>query len=190
MCSAGPLPSRRAVLRGVLVGLACPLVACTGQPREPAPPEPVPPDVVAADRAADRERRLLAAYDAALLIAPQLAERLLPLRGEHAAHLDALGRPEVEQTAEPDPTAQTGPAAGSGQDAEAGQDAAPGPTPPPAAPAPVLPPDPAELLAALADLERRAGIAHASAAVRGGRGVAAVLASLAASEAAHAVALT
>jgi hypothetical protein len=188
MCSAGPLPTRRAVLRGALVGLACPLVACTGQPREPAPPDPVPPDVVAVDRAADRERRLLAAYDAALLIAPQLAERLLPLRGEHAAHLDALGRPEAEQVAEPDPTAQSGRAAGSGQDVEAGQDAEPGPTPP-AAPAPALPPDPAALLAALADLERRAGIAHASAAVRGGRGVAAVLASLAASEAAHAVAL-
>jgi hypothetical protein len=183
MCSAGPLPTRRAVLGGVLAGLAAPaLAACTDLPGGPAGPPPVPPDVVAADRAADRERRLLAAYDAALLLAPELTDRLAPLRDDHAAHLRALDRPQA--TGEPGPAAD--PSASAGPGSAAGQ-----PTPPPAAPAPApaLPQEPAALLAALADLERRAGLAHGGAAVLGGRGVGAVLACLAASEASHAVAL-
>lgn len=154
---SAPLLGRRALLGAALGGLAAPaLTACTGSPFEPEPPAPVPPDVRAAERAAERERELLAAYDAALVLAPQLADRLLPLRGDHAAHLAALGLPEQ-------------------------------PPPPPEPPS--LPQDPVALLAALADLERRTATAHASAAVLGGRGVAAVLASAAASESAHVVAL-
>jgi hypothetical protein len=177
------------VLGVALVGLAAPAVAsCTEQPREPAPPPPVPPDVVAADRAAERERRLLAAYDAALLVAPQLAERLGPLRDDHATHLVALDRPEVPQTAGPDLTAPSDPDAEPGPATEPGQ-GGPGRTSSPAVPAPDLPQQPDALLAALADLERRAGLDHGSAAVRGGRGIAVVLACLAASEASHVAAL-
>lgn len=181
MRSPAPLPSRRAVLGGALAGMALPaLAACTAAPLAPAPPPPVPPDVLAADRAADRERRLLAAYDAALLLAPQLVERLLPLRGDHVAHLAALGLPEVPVGPDPDPTA--GPSADPG--------AEPGAAPSPAAvAAPRLPQEPDALLTALAELERRAATAHGRDAVLGGRGVAVVLAALSASEASHAVAL-
>jgi hypothetical protein len=178
------------VLGGALAGLAAPaLAACTGLPLvDPAPP-PVPPDVLAADRAADRERRLLAAYDAALVIAPQLADRLLPVRGDHAAHLAALGLPETVAT-EVDPG--TAPPAEPAADpaAEPTGDPAAAPAPPPEVRAPALPQDPTALLAALAELERRAATAHAGEAVRSGRGVGAVLASLSASEASHAAALT
>jgi hypothetical protein len=178
-------PSRRAVLGGALAGLAAPvLAACTpSNPFVPAPPAPVPPDVVAADRAAERERELLAAYDAAMLLAPQLADRLLPVRGEHAAHLAALGRPEV-------PAVPAVPASPAGDPtAAATPTASPSPAPP-AVPAPPLPADPAALLVALAELERRAATAHGAAAVRAGLGVGAVLASVAASEASHVVALS
>lgn len=181
---AGPtsLPSRRTVLGAALTALAAPVLgACTRltpseTPSEPSPPEPDPPDVLAADRAAGRERRLLAAYDAAVLIAPQLADRLLPLRGDHVAHLAALGLPEVAAGAEADPSA-----------APTGE---PAPPPPPAVAAPRLPQDPDALLGALADLERRAATAHGTAAVLGGRGIGALLASMSASEASHVVALS
>lgn len=159
-------PTRRAVLAGAAAVLVAPaLNACTDA-GEDDPPE-VDADVVAADRAALRERRLLAAYDAALVIAPQLTERLLPLRADHEAHLAAAGVPET-----PGPTASSSAAS----------------TPTPVA-APSLPADPGALLAALADLERRAATAHGSAAVLGGRGVGAVLAALSASEASHVEAL-
>jgi hypothetical protein len=173
MRSPGPLPSRRAVLGGALAGLATPaLAACTGSPFRAAEPPEVPRDVVTADRAADRERRLLAAYDAALVIAPQLAERLLPLRADHEEHLAALGLPEPLP---PDPS----------------DDPTEDPAPPPAPVAtPRLPTDPTALLAALGALERRAATAHTTAAVLAGRGTGAVLAALAASEASHVAALT
>lgn len=165
------------MLAGGLAALAAPaLSACTGGPTGPDPVPTVPPDVVAADRAGERERRLLAAYDAALLLAPQLTERLTPLRADHLAHLSALDLPEAPAPA-PDPSADPS--------------ATPAPPPPPApvVRAPSLPAEPGALLAALADLERRAASAHGRAAVLGGRGVGAVLAALAASEAAHVVAL-
>lgn len=170
-------PTRRAVLLGALGGLAAPaLSACTGaSPFSPDPAPTVPPDVLAAERAGERERRLVAAYEVALLLAPQLAERLSPLRADHLVHLGALGLPVSPA---PDPT--VGPSA---------DPTAPAPPPAPVAPAPSLPPEPEALLAALTELERRAATAHGRAAVLGGRGVGAVLASLAASEAAHVVAL-
>lgn len=172
-------PTRRTVLGAAAVALLAPALAGCTQAGDVAPATPpVPADVVAADRAAGRERVLLATYDAALLIAPQLADRLLPLRADHAAHLLALGLPE-----QPEPAAAPSTAASAGPAATApGASAAP--SPPPVA-APPLPSEPEALLAALAELERRAAVGHANAAVRAGRGVGAVLASLAASEASH-----
>jgi hypothetical protein len=155
--------SRRTLLR---TGLLLPLVAtaaCTEAGSPPDRPFEPHPDVVLADAAAARERSLLAAYDAALGLAPALAERLAPLRAEHAEHLAALDVPQL-------PTPSTEPSA----------------TP---TPAPVLPADPPALLVALAGLERSAATAHADACVRAGRGLAVVLASAAASEASHPVAL-
>jgi hypothetical protein len=163
------------VLTGALAGLLTPaLTSCTDDAAVPAGPPPPDPDVVAADRAAVVERRLLAAYDAALVLAPELAERLLPLRADHVEHLAALGLPETPEPPPADPSA--GPAAT--------------PSPAPAVPAPPLPAEPGALLAALAELERRASINHARGAVLHGRGVAAVLAPLSACEASHVVALT
>ena len=166
--TAAAAPSRRSVLRaGLLVPVAV-TAACTsgdGDPDEPPGPHP---DVVLADEAAARERRLLAAYDAAAALVPALAERLVPVRAEHAEHLAALGVPELPSPAPADPTAAPTPVA---------------PTAPP------LPADPPALLASLADLERSASTAHADACVRAGRGLAVVLASAAASEASHPVAL-
>lgn len=168
----GPTPTRRALLVGGmrvgLLGLAMPaLAACTADGR-PSPPPPPDPDVGRADEAAERERRLLAAYDAAVVLAPALADLLTPLRAEHAEHLAALGVAEL-----PAPTADPS-------------------APPPVAvlpPPPALPSDPAALRAALAELERATANVHGDAAVLAGRGLAVVLASLAASEASHPVAL-
>lgn len=153
------MPTRRAVLvGGVQVGLVGLLAACSSDDRPATAPSPPPdPDLARADEAAERERRLLAAYDAAVVLAPQLSAQLTPLRAQHAEHLAALGVPERL---------------------------------PPALPAPPpLPSDPPALLAALAELERDTATVHGDAAVLAGRGLAVVLASLAASEASHPVAL-
>ena len=166
-------PTRRSVLAGALAaGAAAALSGCTTGADRPAGPRPPDPDVVLADQAAARERALLAAYDEATARAPELADRLAPLRAEHADHLAALGVPTAAAT----PPA-SGPTAG------------PAPEPEPAVAAPALPADPAGLLAALADLERRAAVDAGGTAVRSGRGLAVVLASIAASEASHVAAL-
>jgi hypothetical protein len=156
-------PSRRALLGGGVAALAAPwLAACQRLPVIGGPPAPGR-DVVLADEAADRERRLLAAYDAAAAAVPALAARLAPLRAEHTEHLAALGEP-----AQPAATAT--------------------PTSSPS-PLPVVPPQPTAALALLRDLEQRAAVDHGGAAVRCGRGLAVVLASLSASESSHAAAL-
>ncbi|HVM28289.1 MAG TPA: hypothetical protein VM433_11560 [Mycobacteriales bacterium] len=170
---------RRTVLTGGLALLAGGgLAGCTSLPgrSEPDGPPAPHPDVVLADQAALRERRLIAAYDAVMQRAPELAERLAPLRAQHAEHLAALGVPAL-------PAPAAAPAAAAPTAEPTGP-----PTPAPVAPPP-LPDDPAALLPALADLERRAATAHAGAAVRSGRGLAVVLASAAASEASHPLAL-
>lgn len=152
-------PTRRVVL----VGSAAVLAGCSldrsGGAKGPPPPHP---DLVLADEAAARERAMLAAYDAALALVPQLADRLAPVRAEHAEHLAALGVPDPVPSAPPAPAS---------------------------APPPALPAEPGALLAALADLERSTSVTHAGAAVHAGRGLAVVLASAAASEASHPLAL-
>jgi hypothetical protein len=206
-----PTPTRRSVLTGGLVvatGLgASALAGCTlpGSDDPDAPPPPPHPDVVRADEAAARERRLIAAYDVALERAPELTERLAPLRAEHAEHLAALGVPDLPlpEAAPPQEPPDGPPDAPPDAEQLAPQDAEqpappdgtepgapePTPSPPPRVVPPPLPLDPALLLPALADLERAAATAHAGAAVRSGRGLAVVLASAAASEASHPVAL-
>jgi hypothetical protein len=186
-----PTPTRRTVLRGSLAlaatglgGVAVP--GCTGPgDDEPAAPPAPDPDVVRADEAAVRERRLLAAYDLAMERAPDLTERLAPLRAEHAEHLAALGVPDVPAPVEPVPD-EAAPDPGAPEDAAPADDV---PAPAPRVPAPPLPLDPAALLPALADLERKTAAVHAGAAVRSGRGLAVVLAAAAASEASHPLAL-
>lgn len=162
-------PSRRAVLRA---GLAVPLLAaCTDAP-PPGPPPPPDPDLALHRAAVEREQALLAAYDTAALAAPGLAPKLAAVRAEHAAHLDAL---EAADPA-PAPTGSPSPSPSGSVEPSA-------PAPPPA------PADPATVLAGLVALEADAATAHGAAAVTASRELAAVLATLAASEASHGVAL-
>lgn len=163
---------------GVIGGLsALGLSGCTSD-AGPQPPARPHPDVVRAEAAVVRERRLLAAYDLALGRAPDLAERLAPVRAEHVEHLAALGVTDLAT-----PTAQPAP--------DPTDDPTPEPTASASSPAgpPPLPDDVGALLPALADLERAAAAQHAAVAVHCGRGLAVVLACAAASEATHPLAL-
>ncbi len=161
-------PTRRTVLRA---GLVLPLAACTAGREAPAPLPPPDPDRALRAAAVDRERALLAAYDAALLATPSRAALLRPLREEHAAHLEALLALDPARTSAP-------PGAGSGS-------GRPGAPPGTAAPAPPAPAAPVDLAAA----EAAASTAHADAVPAASRGLAGLLASLAAAEASHGVAL-
>ena len=172
-------PTRRALLLGGAAGGAALLAGCTGDDGPPEPPPPPHPDLVLADEAAVRERTLLQAYDLALQQRPDLAPLLAPLRAEHAEHVAALDVPELETPA-PAGTGTTAPSPGGTSS----------PTPTASTPTPpLLPADPAAVPAALAELERSTAAAHAEAVLRAGRGLAVVLASAAASESSHAVAL-
>lgn len=154
--------SRRTVLTAAAAAAAAgPLSGCQQLPviGRAAPG----PDVFTADEAADRERVLLAAYDAAMQAVPALVTRLSPLRAEHAEHLAALVPAQL-----PTPSAS------------------PSPSP---LPVPTVPAEPAGALAALRQLESDTADRHGGAAVRCGRGLAVLLASAAASEASHVQAL-
>lgn len=129
-------PSRRRLLQAAVL---VPVAACTSTPSRPAK---VDPDVALRAAAVERERGLLARYDAAPP-SPVVAA----IRAEHEQHLTALGAPSPAPTAPP-------PASGS-------------------------------LVAA----ERAAAAGHAADAMKASPALAAVLASLAASEASHPVAL-
>lgn len=129
--------------------------------QEPTPAPPDPDDLLRAEAVA-RERGLLREYDAVLLALPGLAARLTPLRGHHAEHLLALTGRAATPSADP-----------SG-------DAAPRVPPPATATA---------ALSGLAEAERVAASAHRAGALAASRELAALLASLAASEASHPVVL-
>lgn len=164
----GPRVGRRALLAAAAL---LPLAACT---TAPAPVPPPDPDDLLRGAAAERERALLADYDRLIAVLPALAVRLLPLRAEHAEHLIALVGPPA--TGAPVPSATPTPS--------------PSSTPLPLPPEVPLPPAIADALAALVTAEQTAAGAHvadALAAVE--RGLAGLLASLAASESSHAVAL-
>lgn len=158
----GPLVGRRALLAGAAL---LPLAACRS---EPAPPPPPDPDDLLRTAAAAREQALLADYDRLLAALPALATRLLPLRAEHAEHLLALTGPPPSRSPSPSPTSS------------------PLPPPPEVPPAPA----PADALAALLAAEQAAAGAHvADALAAADRDLAGLLASLAACESSHAVAL-
>jgi hypothetical protein len=138
--------------------------ACSGD--GPAPrPAPVDPDDALRAAAAERERALLREYDAVLTARPGLAARLVPVRGHHAEHLEALVGPPPTASPSPSATAAVPPA-----------------VPPPA--------DDAAALARLVAAERAAGDAHAADCLAASRTLAPVLASLSASELSHPVALS
>lgn len=168
----GPRVGRRALLAGAAL---LPLAACTSEPA-PAPPPPDPDDLLRA-AAAGRERALLAEYDRLLAAVPELAVRLRPLRAQHADHLLALtgppptGSPTSVATS---PASATSPAT------------SPPPLPPEVPPAPTA----ADALASLVVAEQAAAGAHTTDALAAAdRDLAGLLASLAASESSHPVAL-
>ena len=172
-------PSRRQVLRATLAfplsaGLGAGLAGCTDAP--PRPPVPVDPDDALRAAAVDRETDLLRAYDAAVLLRPDLAALLQPLRAEHAEHLLALTGPAtlppVSPAATPLAPAPNSPAPDS---------------PAPNSPAPDSPAAP--LLTGLIRAERQAGAGHAADALVASRPLASLLAALSASEFSHPVAL-
>ena len=143
-------------------GLAA-LTSCTsGGDTQPAP---VHPDVGLRAEAVQRERTLIRAYDAALLAAPALGDRLRALRDEHLTHLGALGAPPESAPTSPAPMVTPGTSA----ERTAAQLAA--------------------LLAALRSAERAAGAGHTAGLRTASAELAVVLATLAASEASHEVAL-
>jgi Arc/MetJ family transcription regulator len=150
----------RRISRRALLAGAALPLAACTQGRTPAPPDP--DDLLRAE-AVERERSLLREYDAVLLALPGLAARLVPLRGHHAEHLLAL----TGETATPSP----------------------GPSSDPVPQVP-LPATAAAALAGLVEAERMAAAGHRAGALAASRELAALLASLAASEASHPVVLT
>jgi hypothetical protein len=128
--------------------------------RETAKQEPPIPGATALDAAVADENRLIAAYDESFATFPALVGAFEHVRSQHAAHRDAL----VAAGAKSDPAAS--------------------PTPSAAA---------ADVRAArrsLAAAERSAAAARRDACVQAPRALAPLFGSLAASEAAHAVALS
>jgi hypothetical protein len=152
-------PTRRALLVGSAGAALVAALAGCSDPAPPPVPPPPDPDDALRESAAARERELLLAYDAALLADPGLAPRLSPLRAHHEEHLAALVGPS--------PTPSAGPSFA-------------------ALPTVVPGGSPVTLAAA----ERAAATRHAADAVSArDRDLAALLASLSASEQSHPVAL-
>ena len=183
-------PTRRGLLMAgpvLLMG-----AACTADSPRPAPPRPTPapvdPDDALRRAAAERERAVLREYDAVLAALPDLAARLQPLRGHHVEHLEAL----APQGASASPSSADG---GSGAGSSSGRPSggpSGGPSGAPSGGPPPVPPaaDRAGALRRLVAVERSAGLAHARDCLTASRALAAVLASLSASELSHPVALT
>jgi hypothetical protein len=175
-------PSRRsALITGCagLVGLAASGTAVTacgrggGAPAPSDPPAPAPdPDAGVRESARRAEEALLALHAATVARHPDLVAALAPATGHHRRHLDAL-TPATGRRA----TAATDP----------GRTA---PTPTTTTPAPAVPDDPDAALAAVRDAESHAAAERLLDCVAStDAGLAAVLASVGAAEAAHAALL-
>ena len=169
--------SRRRLLAGIGgAGAALALAGCTSSSSPPPPPDP---DDLLRAAAIAREEVLLQAYDDAVLASPALAVRLVLLREQHAAHLEALRGPPP---ATPTPS-------GPGRAADASSPPAGVATGAPAVPG-GAPPTDAATLAALVAAENAAGASHAQAALAAAdRELTSLLATLSASELSHPVAL-
>ncbi|MFJ7958033.1 hypothetical protein ACIQ62_17275 [Streptomyces sp. NPDC096319] len=191
---------RRALLVAGAAAGATALAACTSPPadgpRRPNAAEVEAERVARAEaalrlRSVTAARGLLERYDATLAAHPALAARLAPLRRAVAAHAKALG--EGGTTVDPAPgttTASPGPASPSGP---AGASPAPAPASgrPAASPTPVrVATDPRAALKELAAAERTASDGHAAALLTAPPEYARLLASVAASGAAHVYLLT
>ena len=163
------VPTRRAVLRGFGAAVASlwTLPGCTSAPDEddpPSSPRTPDPDLAVVARALAAGAQLAQRYAATVAAHPGLAGLLEPLAAEHAAHGDAL---DVSEPGTPpaSPLAES------------------------PAPSPLVPTVAAEALAALAAAERASATARVADLLQSAPTVARLLASIAASQAAHAALL-
>jgi hypothetical protein len=207
-----PLVSRRTALRLLAVGALGLLTACrptrsptaTTTSGSPAATGTSTPSVrgsqaaptradLAVKRAAAGEQALLLAYDAAAGQHPELADRLAPLRADHAAHLVALTPGASTASASPPPSPSVTPGL-----AEPTSPVGSGPPPlgsPPASAgtsttnAGSAASDLLVVLAGLASLERQAAAARLDDLAATSGSLAMVLASIGGCEAAHAALL-
>ncbi|MEV4075287.1 hypothetical protein [Nonomuraea fuscirosea] len=153
--------------RALLAGGAAALTACSASgPDRPAAPAPDSPETVMLKGLIAEKERTIALYSS--LISGG-ADKLVPFRDRHQAHLDELRR---HVTVPSPPVAAPG-------------SAAPSPTATPAATAKARKPS----LARLRELERKAAAGRARALGGLSPGVAQLVASIGACEAAHVVAL-
>ncbi|MGW6568807.1 hypothetical protein [Streptomyces sp. NPDC054975] len=183
---------RRALLAAGAVTLAgCTAGGGTERPRKPDAAELTARAEAALRRSsAATSRTLLERYDAVLAAHPALAGRLTPLRTAVAAHAVALAGDETAGGASGPPgnaapsadTRSADPAAAASASASASASGTPAPAPVPA--------DPAVALKELAALARTTADAHAAALLGAQPEYARLLASVAASGAAHAYLLT
>lgn len=162
------VPTRRAALRGVGAAVASlyGLPGCTATPSEDDPPPGTikpDPDVAVVGRALAASADLAQRYQATITAFPDFASMLAPPAVEHAAHIAAL---DV-----------------SGPNPSPGTQAPSGPSGPP------VPPVPAEALDWLAAAERASAAARVADLLSASPSVARLLASIAASQAAHAALL-
>ncbi len=193
--SAAYAPTRRSLLAAAAgTGLGLALAGCTSEPAVPPPPDP---DDLLRASAVEREQSLIQAYDDALLASPALTARLLLLREQHTAHLEALrGAATGTGTATPTPATPTPTPTPTPTTTPAASGSAPlgnrpaGPTTgPPAVPGGLSPTD-AVTLAGLVTAENAAAATHGQAAMSAReRRLASLLAALSASEQSHPVAL-
>lgn len=196
MPASPPRFSRRAALRLLGVGLLATVAGCRPSKKSDAAATPTsglasssPPNVAPAQalaaRAADDERALLAAYDAAIAAQPDLEPTLAPLRADHAAHLVGLvpgapttpagpADPAAGTSATPTP-APSSPSFATGEGTPAGSSAG----------SPAQSPR-ALALAALAAKERAAAAARVDDAMSAQGSLARLLASIGGCEASHA----
>ncbi len=202
-----PLVSRRTALRLLIVGALGLLTACrptrspaatatSGSTTAPAATGPPTPSVhgspaaptkaeLAVKRAAAAEQALLLAYDTAVGQHPELADRLAPVRADHAAHLVALtpGAPTASASASASPSVSPGLA----------EPTSPGSSGPPpvgsSTNASSAASDQLVVLAGLVSLERQAAAARLDDLAATSGSLAMVLASIGGCEAAHAALL-
>ncbi|WP_078843472.1 hypothetical protein [Streptomyces albus] len=186
-------PRRRSLFAGVLAAGpgALALAACSGDGAAREGGKPDAEDRRLRERSARDSRTLLLRYEATIATHPDLAELLTPLRAETALHATAFEA--GDRTASPSATPRSG---GPGPDGPGVPPAAPSPAPPASGPAegrtpdasgaPAVPEKAPQALKALAEAERRTADARTAALAGAEPELARLLASVAASGAAHA----
>ena len=162
--------TRRSVLAASLAGPLLAAAGCGG-PAAATPPARRPSDVSILREAITAKQNLIGAYTTVLAIHPDLGGQLTPLLADNRAHLAELQRRLIEPSQQP-------------QARTAGPSHRPSPSPSPA------PAGRSAALTALRSAERTAAATHVAQLRTVTPSLAQLLASIAACEATHAVALT